>query len=416
MSINRRKFLQGLAGAGATLATVHAPWVSAQAGGPIRVGLLTVKTGPLASGGIDMERALVMYLKERNDTLAGRKVELTVADTGGVPATARSKTQELVEKNHVHVLIGPLAAFEALAIDDYLREQQMPTLSVAAAEDMTQRKPNPWFVRGTSTSSQSAHPMADYCIKVLKWKRAGVIADDIAYGHEMVAGFQRVFEDGGGKIVQKLFPPLAVPDYGTYLAQLKTNVDGYFLGFAGSNGFRFMRQLNEYGLKDKVHVVGGMTALDEGVLRNMGDEALGILTACWYSAELDNAQNRKFAPAFRKEFGYDPGFYAAATYTEAAVLETALRAVKGRIEDKQAFMNALRQVHAQTVRGPVSFDQYGNVVGSVYIRKVVRKEGRLVNSVVQTYPNVSQFWHYKPEEFLKNPVYSRNWPPANNLE
>jgi branched-chain amino acid transport system substrate-binding protein len=358
----------------------------------------------------------VMYLKERNDTLAGRKVELTVADTGGVPATARSKTQELVEKNHVHVLIGPLAAFEALAIDDYLREQQMPTLSVAAAEDMTQRKPNPWFVRGTSTSSQSAHPMADYCIKVLKWKRAGVIADDIAYGHEMVAGFQRVFEDGGGKIVQKLFPPLAVPDYGTYLAQLKTNVDGYFLGFAGSNGFRFMRQLNEYGLKDKVHVVGGMTALDEGVLRNMGDEALGILTACWYSAELDNAQNRKFAPAFRKEFGYDPGFYAAATYTEAAVLETALRAVKGRIEDKQAFMNALRQVHAQTVRGPVSFDQYGNVVGSVYIRKVVRKEGRLVNSVVQTYPNVSQFWHYKPEEFLKNPVYSRNWPPANNLE
>ncbi len=416
MSINRRRFLQGLAGAGATWATMHAPWVRAQASGPIRVGLLTVKTGPLASGGIDMERALVMYLKERNDTLAGRKVELTVADTGGVPATARSKTQELVEKNHVDVLIGPLAAFEALAIDDYLREQKMPTLSVAAAEDMTQRKPNPWFVRGTSTSSQSAHPMADYCLKVLKWKRAGVIADDIAYGHEMVAGFQRVFEDGGGKIVQKLFPPLAVPDYGTYLAQLKTNVDGYFLGFAGSNGFRFMRQLNEYGLKDKIHVVGGMTALDEAVLRNMGDEALGIITSCWYSAELDNAENRKFAPAFRKEFGYDPGFYAAATYTEAAVLETALRAVKGNVEDKQAFMNALRHVRAQTVRGPVSFDQYGNVVGSVYIRKVVRKEGRLVNSVVQTYPNVSQFWTYKPEEFLKNPVYSRNWPPANNLE
>jgi branched-chain amino acid transport system substrate-binding protein len=416
MSINRRKFLQGLAGAGATLATMHAPWVRAQAGGAIRVGLLTVKTGPLASGGIDMERALVMYLKERDNTLAGRKIELTVADTGGVPANARSKTQELVEKNKVQVLIGPLAAFEALAIDDYLKQQEMPTLSVAAAEDMTQRNPNPWFVRGTSTSAQSAHPMADYCVKVLKWKRAGVIADDIAYGHEMVAGFQRVFEDGGGKIVQKLFPPLTVPDYGTYLAQLKTNVDGYFLGFAGSNGFRFMRQLNEYGLKDKIHVVGGMTALDEGVLRNMGDEALGILTACWYSAELDNAENRKFAPAFRKEFGYDPGFYAAATYTEAAVLETALQAIKGRIEDKKAFMNALRHVHAKTVRGPVSFDSYGNVVGNVYIRRVTRKDGRLVNSVVQTYPDVSQFWHYKPEEFLKNPVYSRNWPPANNLE
>jgi branched-chain amino acid transport system substrate-binding protein len=69
-----------------------------------------------------------------------------------------------------------------------------------------------------------------------------------------------------------------------------------------------------------------------------------------------------------------------------------------------------------TVRGPVRFDPYGNVVGNVYIRKVERKEGRLVNSVIFTYPNVSQFWRYKPEEFLKNPVYSRDWPPAKNLE
>ena len=108
-----------------------------------------------------MERALVMYLKERNNELAGRKVELIVADTAGVPATARTKTQELVEKNNVHCLIGPLAAFEALAIDDYIRQTKMPTLSVAAAEDMTQRNPNPWFVRATSTSAQCAHPMAD---------------------------------------------------------------------------------------------------------------------------------------------------------------------------------------------------------------------------------------------------------------
>jgi len=159
-----------------------------------------------------------------------------------------------------------------------------------------------------------------------------------------------------------------------------------------------------------------MTALDEGVLRNMGDEALGIVTACWYSAELDNPQNKKFAAAFRSEWKYDPGFYAAATYVEAAVLESALNAVKGNVENKDAFMKALRAVKVDTVRGPVSFDQYGNVVGNVYIRKVERKEGRLVNTVIRTYPNVSQFWTYKPDEFLKNPVYSRDYPPAKNLE
>ena len=161
MTISRRQFVGGIAGAGvASMAAPHL--VFAQSSEPIRVGLLAAKTGPLASGGIDMDLALTMFLKERDNTLAGRKVELIVADTAGVPATARTKAQELIEKNNVHCLIGPLAAFEALAIADYLTEKEMPTLGVAAAEDMTQRHPSPWFVRSTSTSAQCAYPLADY--------------------------------------------------------------------------------------------------------------------------------------------------------------------------------------------------------------------------------------------------------------
>jgi branched-chain amino acid transport system substrate-binding protein len=414
MGVSRRGFVAGVAGLG--LASAVAPRVARAAGdGPIRIGLLTVKTGPLASGGIDMERALVMYLKERDNMLSGRKVELIVSDTAGVPATARTKTQELVEKNNVHCLIGPLAAFEALAIDDYIRQAKMPTLSVAAAEDMTQRNKNPWFVRATSTSAQCAHPLGEYAAKELKYKRMITIADDIAYGQEMCAGFQRVFEDNGGKIIQKLFPPLTVPDYGSYVGQLKA-ADGIFLGFAGSNGFRFLRQLVDYGIKDKLPVIGGMTALDEAVLRNMGDEALNIVTTCWYSAELDNKANQVFAPAFRTEFKYDPGFYAASTYVNGAVLEAALKAVDGKIEDKPAFMAALRSVSVDTARGPVKFDDTGNVVGNVYLRKVTRKDGRLVNSVFKIYPDVSQFWTYGKEAFLANPVYSRDFPPAKHIE
>ena len=117
-----------------------------------------------------------------------------------------------------------------------------------------------------------------------------------------------------------------------------------------------------------------MTAFDEAVLKNMGDEALGIITACWYSAELDNPINKKFAAAFRAEWKYDPGFYAAATYVEGAVLEAALTSVNGKIEDKPAFMKALRATKVDTARGPVAFDEYGNIVGNVYIRKVERKE------------------------------------------
>src|SRR5258706_14546308 len=99
-------------------------------------------------------------------------------------------------------------------------------------------------------------------------------------------------------MVQRFSPPLTVPDYGTYIAQLKTNVDGIFLGFAGSNGFCFYRQFNEYGLRGKVPVVGGMTAFDEAVVRNMGDEGLGIGTSCWYFARDLHAVNKRFLTDF----------------------------------------------------------------------------------------------------------------------
>ena len=414
MRLSRRRFVGTLTGA--SVATITGTQrLFAQNNESIRVGLLAAKTGPLASGGIDMDLALTMFLKERENVLAGRKVELIVADTAGVPATARTKAQELIEKNNVHCVIGPLAAFEALAIADYLAEKEMPTLGVSAAEDMTQRHPSPWYVRLTSTSAQCAYPLAEYAAKELKYKKVVTIADDFAYGHEMCAGFQRAFEDNGGKIIQKIFTPLATPDYGSYVAQVKS-ADAIFLGTAGSNGFRFLRQFIEYGLKDKMAVIGGMTALDESVLRNMGDEALGILTTSWYSAELDNPLNKIFAPAFRKRFKYDPGYYAASTYLSGEVLEAALTTTRGQVADKKALMAAIHNCNAQTIRGQIKFDEFGNVIGNVYIRKVNKNDGRLVNSVVKSYPDVTQFWTYDKTAFLQNPVYSRDYPPAKNLE
>jgi branched-chain amino acid transport system substrate-binding protein len=413
MILHRRTVLRGLAVTGAGLA---APAIVRAQAGPLRVGFLTVKTGPLASGGIQMEQGLTLYLKEHNNMLAGRPVQLFTGDSAGAPAVARTKMQELVERDNVSCLIGPLATAEALAIDDYIKERQIPTLSVAAAEDLTQRKANPWFVRATSSSAQCSYAMGDYAAKELKYRRAAVIADDIAYGYELNAGFQRAFEDAGGKVVQKLYPPLNAPDYGTYIAQLKRDLDVIFIGFAGSNGLKWVRQYKEYG--GATPLLGGMTAIDESLLKQMGDEAIGIISTCWYSAQLDNPSNKTFVASMEREYKVDPGFYAAATYTNAAVLEATLASVKGNIEDKPAFMKALRAANvADTCRGPVKFDEYGNVVGNVYIRKVERKGGKLVNSVIKTYPDVSQFWRYDPKEFLAQPVYDRDtYPPSRYLE
>ena len=414
MPVSRRTAIRGAIAAALAPQALSVPPAPAQAG-PIRVGFLTVKTGPLASGGIQMEQGLTVFFKERNNMLAGRPVELATADTAGNPAQARTKTQELVERLKVSVLIGPLAAFEALAIDDYVRSSQTPILSVAGAEDMTQRKPNPWFVRPSCTSAQPSHPLADYAAKELKCRRVAVLADDFAFGHENAAGFQRVFEDNGGKVVQKLFTPLNAPDYGTYISQLKPDLDAVYTGHAGSNGFKFIKQLREYG--NQVQILGGFTPVDESLLQQMGDDALGAISGNWYSAELDFPINRRFVAAIQRDYKVDPGVYAAETYLCGEVLEHAVKAAGGKVEDKPAFMKALKEANVpDTLRGPVRFDEFGNAVGNIYIRKVERKGGKLVNAVVKTYPDVSQFWTYDKDEFLKHPVYSRDYPPAKNLE
>src|SRR5215210_7496168 len=360
MSMNRRHVLKGALAAGVATSALKVPAAVAPAG-PITVGFLTIKSGPLASGGLQMEQGVLAFLKQRNNQIAGRPVELQTADTAGNPAQARTKTQELVERFNVHVLIGPLAAFEALAIDDYIRSSKTPILTVAGAEDMTQRKANPWLVRPSSTSAQPSHAVADYAAKELKLKRCAVLADDFAFGHENVAGFQRVFEDAGGKVVQKIFTPLNAPDYGTYISQLKPNLDCLYTGHAGSNGLKIVRQLSEYGHKGKFQILGGFTPVDESLLQQIGEDGLGAITGNWYSAQLDNPINKKFVAAIQREYKVDPGVYAAETYLSAEVLEHAVKTINGKVEDKDVFMKALREAKVPaTVSGPISFDEFGN--------------------------------------------------------
>src|SRR5262249_32568740 len=150
--ISRRKFMAGTA-AGAAPAASNFPMPALAQAKPFKLGLLTVKTGPLAQGGIPMGQGGLTYLKEKKKTLCGRKVEFFSADTGGNPAGTKTKAQELVERDQVDAVLGPLAAFELLAITDYMAEHKTPMLSLAGAEDMTQRRPNPYFLRPSATSS-----------------------------------------------------------------------------------------------------------------------------------------------------------------------------------------------------------------------------------------------------------------------
>ncbi len=413
-----RKWLGVATAVGVLAATLFSPVVHAQAE-PIRIGFLTVRTGALAAGGRQMEEGIQLFLKERNNTIAGRKVELIIADTGGNPAGAKTKTQELVERNKVHVIIGPLATFEALAIDDYIRDAKVPliTPTSAAQNDLAQQKKNDFVLHAVGTAAQPMHVLGDYAAKKLGFKRVATIADDFTYGHEGEAGFQHAYEDNGGKVVQKLWSPLNAVDYGSYVGQIKPNVDAIYAGFAGINGLRFLKQFSEYGLKSKITVLGNPTCVDEGVLKNMGDEALGVVTASWYSATIDTPDNKRFVQAVLDEYKVVPGFYTAGTYTAALFLEDALKAVNGKFEDSAAFVRALHNVRlTRGPMGPIRVDEYGKPILNIYVRKVERKNGALVNTIVDTVPDVGQFWKYDPKEFISSPPYSRDYPVAKNLE
>ena len=362
-----------------------------------------------------MEQGISIFLKERGNTLAGRDVKLISADTGGRPAGAKTKAQELVELDRVDVLMGPLAAFELLAIADYVQKAQIPIIVDAAAEDVTQRHPNPYLIRPTTSSAQCPHVLAHFAATELKLKRMVTISEDFAFGYEQCAGFQRVFEDNGSKIVRKLWPPLVTLDYTPFIARIG-DADGVFMGFAGSNPVRFMRAYAGLGLKH-IPLLGGWTAMDDALLNSLGDEALGVYSASNYSAELDTPSNKKFVADMLKDYNAIPGGYSSGMYFGGMCIEAALEKLGGNSDNRRALADAMRATSLKnTPRGDFHFDKLGNVVSDVFIRRCERKNGKLVNAIIKTYPQVSQFWTYDKHWFLSQPVYSRNYPPATNLE
>ena len=410
--VSRRAVLASTA-AGAALAVTRFPSPAIAQAKPFKLGLLTVKTGPLAQGGIQMEQGVITYLKETNYTIGGRKVDFVSADTGGNPAGAKTKAQELIERDNVDCILGPLAAFEMYAINEYVTQQKMPTLCLAGADNLTQRTPSPYLLRSSATSSQAMQPMGHYAATELKLKRAVTIVEDFAFGYEQIGGFQAAFQKDGGCVVKKLWPPLVTPDYTPYVAQI-SDCDVVCQGFAGSNPLRFMKAYAGAGLK--YPIVTGETGGDDALLKSFGEEAIGLVSCVPYTLDLDTDGNNRFVKGMLTNYNAVPGQYAAILYVNCQVIDAALKALNGDAGNRDKFMSALKAVNlSDTPRGPIKYDHLNNVVGTFYIRRCGTEGAKyglkLWNKTIKTYENVSQFWTWPEAEFLAHPVYSRDYPP-----
>ena len=381
----------------------------AQKKDPIKIGFIIPVTGPFAQVGKDMLDGIQLYLEEIGYQAAGRKIELLVEDDEAVPATTLTKGRKLVEKDGVHVIGGVYMTPCGYALAPYVDSKQIPTFFTAAADDLTQRQRAKWVIRVSMTSSQPMHPFGEYVYQVLKYRKIAAMGPDIGFGWESLGGFQRAFGESGGKIIQKIWFPVIVQDFSPYLPQISKEADTLFGIFSGVFTIKFFNQFKDLGLKGKIPVIGSGVSTDESILPSMGDEILGVITALHYSAAIDNPANKKFVKAFRERAHKPPGFYAEASYAGGRWMVEGIKAVQGDAENRTKLMEALRNIELKDLpRGPMRIDAYGNPIENIYIRKVERVGGELQNTVIHTYNDVSQFWKYKPEEYLKLPLYPRD--------
>jgi branched-chain amino acid transport system substrate-binding protein len=346
------------------------------------------------------------------------KVKFILEDSTGKPSVNVRKAIKLIRRDKVHMIIGGLLASTGYALAPVADRNKVPYISpVPAADDLTQRKVPKYFVRVGFTSSQNSHPLADYAYDQ-GYRRIVTIGADYAFGYETIGGFQRQFERRGGKIIKKIWPKLGTKDFGPYLPQIPKDADAVMTLMVGPMSLAFPKQFRAAGFK--MPMLGGVTSADEFVLPAMGDEALGYVTAAQYSAALDTPKNRAFVKEYQKRYGKMASYYSESDYTAAQWIHLAYKKIGWDTGDPLKFLKALKSIRIDAVRGPLYIDSYGNVVQNSYIRKVQRISGNrlglgvrsdsLWNIVIKTYPAVSQFYKQSPEEFLKQPVYSKKFP------
>ncbi|HJU15893.1 MAG TPA: penicillin-binding protein activator [Stellaceae bacterium] len=409
----------GLMALAAAFASIAARGAAAD---ELRIGFLAPTTGPFAQIAADMRNGFQMYLDDHKGQFHGATVKFIVEDTQGKPATAVLKAEKLIKQNKVNMLVGGLLASTGYALAPVsTREKVIYISSIPASDNLTQRDASkyPYFARTSWSSSQPSHPFGAWAC-AHGFKKIDTIASDYAFGYEVVGGFQKTFEQCGGKIVQKIWPPINTMDFGPYIADLNPDADAIFIVPVGAGTLQLPKQLAASG--NKKRVIGAGTSFDEFVLPSMGDEVIGDISALHYSAALQTPENEAFVKEYRAKYGKVPSYYSENNYTTAALIDAVMTETGGKWPGAQEFLKRLVALKINAPRGPVSFDDMRNPIQNIYIRKVEKTKmfgypkPELWNVVIKTYPHVSQFWTYGKAEFLKQPVYSRDYPPCKYCE
>jgi branched-chain amino acid transport system substrate-binding protein len=411
--MDRRRFLTtglSLAGAG----TLSAPWVARAQSAPIRIGLMAPLTGVVAAGGREIVDGFTMFWESVGMEVGGRKVELIVEDDASNPDTALQKARRLVEQAKADMLFGNLLANTGLAVANYVKGNGTPYfIPVIAADDLTQRSRVKNVIRaGGYSASQFSRPLADWALKQ-GYKKVAMISQDYTFGHEQCGGFAQTFTEGGGRIVGQFWHPLNTSDFSPYLGQVASvGADAVFAMETGADSTRLIQQYASFGLKGQIPLLGSQNAADQSVIRTMGSECEGMVTTAHFCEGADLPATQAFVKAYSAKFNKIPSLYAFSHFVGAMWVAKAIGTVRGKVEERETFLDTVLKTDLpeSPLGKPVRFDEFGNPIYDVFVRKVVKNaEGKFWNVPVETYSQVSQFWKYDPATYMKQPPYSRDF-------
>jgi branched-chain amino acid transport system substrate-binding protein len=361
---------------------------TAQAQETVKIGLVIAMTGQQASTGKQIKAAVDLYMKEHGDTVAGKKIQVILRDSGSVPDNSKRLSQELIVNDKVSVLAGFEVTPAAMVVAPLATEAKVVELVMAAGTSVITER-SPYIARTSFTLPQSSVIIADYALKN-NLKKVVTMVSDFAPGADAEKSFSEQFKAGGGTVLEAIKVPLANPDFAPFLQRAAdAKPEAIFIFVPSGQGATFMKQYAERGLdKAGIKIIGPGDVTDDDLLPQMGDAVLGVVTAHMYSADHPSAMNKKYVEAFTKANNFRPNFMSVGGYDGMHLIYEALKKTGGKA-DGDSLIAAMKGMKWESPRGPISIDpETRDIIQNIYIRKVEKKNGQLYNVEFQTFNDV----------------------------
>ncbi len=373
-----------------SLALAAVTAVAANAQGTVKIGVVMPYSGQFADLAAQMDNGIKLYMKQKGDTVAGKKIEIIRKDTGGVaPDVATRLAQELVTRDNVDILAGSTLSPNAIAMSKISAEAKkfMVIMNAATTVIITM---SPYSVR-TSMTLPSVGASAGTWAYKSGIRKAYTMVSDFAPGKDAEGAFQEAFKKAGGEIVGAVRMPVANPDFSAFVQRAKDlNPESIFVFVpGGAQPAALGKAFAERGVDtSKIKIIGTGEVTDEAAVKNMGDAALGIITAWHYDHTHDSKVNKDFVAAYNAEFKRNPDFGAVGGYDGMHVIYEALKKAAGKA-DGESLVAAAKGMKWESPRGSFQIDaDTRDVIQTIYIRQVRKVGSQLLNVEFDKIENV----------------------------